>query len=303
MAYYQKLTKNKEYKCEECGEMFTPKHHGNTKRFCNHGCANRNKWKKHMENLVKNPPKPVTKICKQCGVEFVKNRHLSINSLQWRGAKFCSNKCVSESTRIKDGLTVSQRRAVRLNSPKRGSVECREKVSQRTKEGMLKPEVKMRLSRSKPKWSDERKADHAKKLTGKIPLNVTTGNGSFPNVQRGTYFCSKGDFYFRSKWEANYALYLDFLVKHGEILSWEYEAKVFVFEQIKFGTRSYRPDFQITNNNGSIEYHEIKGYMDARSKTKLKRMAKYYPETKLILVDRKPYQEILKKLKGIIKFN
>lgn len=127
-------------------------------------------------------------------------------------------------------------------------------------------------------------------------------NNNYPNVQRGTYFCSKGEVFFRSKWEANYALYLDFLIKQNQILSWEYETDKFVFDKIKFGTRSYTPDFKITNSGGSIEYHEIKGYMDSRSKTKLKRMSKYYPNIKLVLVERKTYMDIIKKLKGVIKF-
>ena len=124
----------------------------------------------------------------------------------------------------------------------------------------------------------------------------------YENIQRGTYICSKGDFYFRSKWEANYALYLDFLIQQHEIKDWEFESERFMFEQIKLGIRSYTPDFKVINHDGSIEFHEIKGYMDARSKTKLKRMKKYYPDVKLLLIERKQYTEILSKLKGVIKF-
>ena len=75
-----------------------------------------------------------------------------------------------------------------------------------------------------------------------------------------------------------------------------------MFEAIKFGTRSYRPDFKIYNNNGTIEYHEVKGYMDAKSKTKIKRMAKYYPKIKLIIIDGPVYNDIKKKVGGILKF-
>jgi hypothetical protein len=83
--------------------------------------------------------------------------------------------------------------------------------------------------------------------------------------------------YVRSTWEANYARYLKWLVMLGEIRRWEYEPETFEFHGIKRGSRFYTPDFKITNNDGSIEYHEIKGYMDQPSLTKLKRMAKYYP--------------------------
>ena len=108
--------------------------------------------------------------------------------------------------------------------------------------------------------------------------------------------------YFRSKWEANYALYLDFLIKNKQIKDWEYEKDVFVFDKINFGTRSYRPDFKIKNNDNSIEYHEVKGYMDGRSKTKLRRMLKYYPEIKLILIDQKVYLDIAKKIGKMLNF-
>ena len=91
-------------------------------------------------------------------------------------------------------------------------------------------------------------------------------------------------------------------MKQGEIKDWEYEADVFIFDQIKFGTRSYRPDFKIWNNNGIFEYHEIKGYMDSKSKTKLKRMAKYYPQVKLILVDRSFYTDLVRKLGKVLRF-
>lgn len=120
--------------------------------------------------------------------------------------------------------------------------------------------------------------------------------------QQGDYECSKGLQYFRSKWEANYALYLDWLIKQKQILNWEYEASTFFFDKIKLGTRSYRPDFQVFNNDGSIEYHEVKGYMDSKSKTKLKRMKKYFPNVKVVLIEQKFYLDLLKKMKGIIKF-
>lgn len=133
------------------------------------------------------------------------------------------------------------------------------------------------------------------------PVNTFFNNG-YPNVQRGTYLCSKGDIYFRSKWEANYALVLDFLVKQGEIKSWEYEAQTFVFDQIEFGTKRYLPDFKIFNNDGSTEFHEIKGYFDKKSKTKLKRMAKYYPDVKLVLIDKDQYNALKKQLGKILHF-
>lgn len=102
-----------------------------------------------------------------------------------------------------------------------------------------------------------------------------------------------GEIYFRSKWEANYARYLNLLKERGEIFQWEYEPDTFWFEQIKRGVRSYKPDFKVWDKEGSDPYYiEIKGYMDQKSKTKISRMAKYYPNVKLILVDAKSYYSL-----------
>lgn len=119
----------------------------------------------------------------------------------------------------------------------------------------------------------------------------------------GNYECARGSIYFRSMWEANYALYLDWLVKQKQIKDWEYESDTFFFEKIKLGTRSYRPDFKVFNKDGSVEYHEVKGYMDSKSKTKLKRMKKYHPLVKIVLIERAFYMDMLNKLKGIINFH
>ena len=106
--------------------------------------------------------------------------------------------------------------------------------------------------------------------------------------------------FFRSSWEANYARYLNFLVKNNKILKWEYEPDILWFEKIKRGIRSYTPDFKITNIDNTIEYHEVKGWMDKKSKTKLKRTAKYYPNIKMILIDKTYYNKLKKQLRGLI---
>lgn len=106
--------------------------------------------------------------------------------------------------------------------------------------------------------------------------------------------------FFRSRWEANYARYLNWLKARGEILGWEYEADTFWFHEIKRGVRSYLPDFKINNKDGSVIYHEVKGYNDAVSKTKLKRMAIYYPEIKIELIDSARYKSIERAMRKII---
>lgn len=92
-------------------------------------------------------------------------------------------------------------------------------------------------------------------------------------------------FYLRSHWEKNFAHYLEFLKQRGYIRDWTYEPRTFWFEGIKRGVCSYKPDFMVTLNDGSIEYREVKGYFDRRSKTKLKRMKKYHPTIKVRVID------------------
>jgi hypothetical protein len=108
-----------------------------------------------------------------------------------------------------------------------------------------------------------------------------------------------GEMYFRSTWEANYARYLNFLQARGEIERWEYEPVTFWFEAIKRGVRSYKPDFQIFENGRSY-FVEVKGWMDDKSKTKLKRMAKYHPEVEVRVFGEKDYASLKRQLGSII---
>ena len=93
--------------------------------------------------------------------------------------------------------------------------------------------------------------------------------------------------YFRSTWEVKYAKYLQFLKETGVINSWEYEPQTFWFEEIRRGTRSYLPDFKVTKLDGTHYWVEVKGYFDAKSKTKIKRFKKYYPKEELMICDEK----------------
>ena len=108
-----------------------------------------------------------------------------------------------------------------------------------------------------------------------------------------------GGQYFRSMWEANYARYLNWLVEQGEIQEWEYEADTFVFHGETRGAITYRPDFKVTERDGSVIYHEVKGWMDGPSKTRLRRMKKHYPDVQIVLIGEEEYKA-LSKWKGII---
>jgi hypothetical protein len=106
--------------------------------------------------------------------------------------------------------------------------------------------------------------------------------------------------FFRSRWEANYARWLEVLRERGSIAKWEHEPETFWFEGIKRGTLSYLPDFRVTRPDGSIEYHEVKGWMTPRSRTAIKRMAKYHPTVKLLVVDQRRYKALSNDVRHIV---
>lgn len=140
-------------------------------------------------------------------------------------------------------------------------------------------------------------SDRASKLQ-----NLGILNTRYSRSKKGTYDINGKDYFFRSLWEANYALYLDFLIKQKEIIKWEFEVDTFWFEKIKRGVRSYKPDFKIYRNDGGIEYHEVKGWMDKKSITKINRMRIYYPKTKLVIIDENCYKDIKGKVGKMLKF-
>lgn len=109
------------------------------------------------------------------------------------------------------------------------------------------------------------------------------------------------DRYFRSSWEANYARFLNFELAHGLIVSWDYECQVFWFEKIKRGTRSYTPDFKVVFPDGHHEWHEVKGWMDPRSVTRIARMRRYYPDEFLRIIDKEWFKDARRKgLPGLL---
>lgn len=107
--------------------------------------------------------------------------------------------------------------------------------------------------------------------------------------------------FFRSRWEYRYALYLQLMKENNHIKEWYHEPKTFYFEGIKRGTNNYKPDFMVVFPNGKEEWYEVKGYMDAKSKTKIKRMAKYHPDIVLTVIDKEWFKKNGRTLKNIIK--
>jgi hypothetical protein len=142
-----------------------------------------------------------------------------------------------------------------------------------------------------------------------MPLRATEGgcltcgnvrnNFVGPGAARGGKREDLNNRYFRSAWEANYARYLNLLIKTGQLTSWGFEERTFQFP-VKRGGRLYTPDFRLTFPNGRIEYHEIKGYMSPRDATKIKRLKKYYPEITLVLIEQDQYHAITRQIAALI---
>lgn len=197
--------------------------------------------------------------------------------------------------------------------------EWRASISERTKRrfkenghprGMLgkhhSTEARQRLSGTgKAYWASLTEAEriaHTDKAVATVKAN---GGRTVAQLPRGTWKAGwreiggKRNFY-RSRWEANYARYLEWLKSLGEITEWQHEPETFWFEAIRRGVRSYKPDFRVWEKGGSA-LHEVKGWMDDRSRTCLKRMAKYYPNEKLVLIDGRQYRAIRLKVMGMIE--
>jgi len=111
-----------------------------------------------------------------------------------------------------------------------------------------------------------------------------------------------GDIFFRSSWEANVARYLNFLKAHGEVVAWEYEPKRFYFEGYKRGTTSYLPDFKVWKTKCAYEWWEVKGCRKQKGMTALKRMAKHYPDEKIVVIDERAYRDIKRQVGTLIPF-
>lgn len=90
-------------------------------------------------------------------------------------------------------------------------------------------------------------------------------------------------YYFRCKLERRWAEYLQILKDWEAILDWEYEPRRFEFANIRSGTVFYTPDFRITEKDKHY-WHEVKGHLHQKDVTKFRRMAKRYPDEKIILV-------------------
>lgn len=171
------------------------------------------------------------------------------------------------------------------------------KHSEATKESISKS--------SKAIWSRmtiRQREDHiTKSLKTKAMKNTPPVQRSNASWKAGWREIGEKRIYARSAWEANIGRMLEWRRKLGDISDWEHEPMTFWFEAIRRGVRSYKPDFRVTNNDGSQHFIEVKGWMDARSKTTLRRMKKYHPSIQIDLIDSKRYRALNNQLRMVIE--
>src|SRR5574343_1389292 len=95
---------------------------------------------------------------------------------------------------------------------------------------------------------------------------ITRGNKSNKNIRRTWKSAWRSiagtSYFFRSRWEYNYALYLQHLKDTGKIREWKHEPKRFVFDDMMSHVKSYLPDFEIECNSRKTVYREVKGWRD-----------------------------------------
>lgn len=111
--------------------------------------------------------------------------------------------------------------------------------------------------------------------------------------------------YVRSIMEANWMRWLLYQQKLGIVAKVAYEPKEIYYEvdrsllPKRAVINSYQGDFRVEYPDGRWEIHEVKGYMDARSKTKLRLMAKFFSDVSIVVIDQvayravQPYAELL----------
>lgn len=111
------------------------------------------------------------------------------------------------------------------------------------------------------------------------------------NVRRITATIGGKEYCYRSEGEFMWAQYLEFLRQSGEIADWQYEPPPFFFTDIRFGPVQYKLDFLIKGKTNFINpkdpdyYQECKfSDFDGPALTKLRRMAKQYPDVIIELV-------------------
>jgi len=136
---------------------------------------------------------------------------------------------------------------------------------------------------------------------GDIEKREKSDGKKFAHHKAGKRTIGGNEIYFPNQMEANYYRYLHWMREHGMIADFEYQPDYLDFTQYGFthGTTRYRPDFKVTEKDGSTYYVETKGWLDAKSKTKLKR-AREYSKVRVNLVLYREYKQLEKQISGLV---
>lgn len=146
---------------------------------------------------------------------------------------------------------------------------------------------------TKKVWENMTEDKKEQRRVRQVKTKIKNGTLNPNNTRKNPYSRARGgkrsdldNIYFRSRWEANVARFYNFMK-----IKWEFEPKTFYFKDIKRGCVSYTPDFYLPEEDRWVE---VKGWMDSKSKTKLKRFKKYFPEesARLEIIMQKEYKEI-----------
>lgn len=262
--------------CTRCYTLYRQSR--SDQRYCSTICCVRD-WRARRGYIPrapaagKAPLQPRT--CEECGSSFVPWR---------RGLRFCGKACVyarrlktlsnGKGKRWAAGLVIAPRRLCELC----GAV-------------FYAPPVLIRRGGGRF-CSNTCRGRH-------IAMNPTMWPQTQTRRGTGGRRADLGDMYFRSSWEANWARYLNWLRDRGEIVKWEFEVDTFEFP-VKRGSKFYTPDFKLTYGDASVVYHEVKGYMDQRSATKIRRMKTHHPKVNLRLIDKAVYTQVASQVAALL---
>jgi hypothetical protein len=112
-----------------------------------------------------------------------------------------------------------------------------------------------------------------------------TGENIFSRCKHGKRLDLDNKF-FRSRYEANYARYLNYLIENNRdnVISWQYEPEKFAFKDNGYGIKAYTPDFKVFFSDSHYEYHEVKGWDYPKGIRARELFCKYYPKLTLVLI-------------------
>jgi protein-arginine kinase activator protein McsA len=259
--------------CHRCGKEFTAFKSQNRK-YCSPECAYASPSR--CEHIT--PKERGTTVCAGCGTEFRKK-------VRQEEQRFCSRRCAG----LANAGQLRQVQQVRASEPsKKVELTCETCGRTFTRFPSLVKSgpsfCSQECVRTNPGVRQRRSASFLKS-------HALTHN-NYSNAKRGWREVGGKRVFFRSRMEANYARFLTFTG-----VDWQFESKTFWFEGLKRGVVSYTPDFYLPSTD---EYLELKGWMDPRSKTKLKRMARYHPEVTLRLVTYSEYRTIAAQVRALI---